>query len=133
MLAGAFFAVAYVAMVLIAAPVGLGWTACPTWYVAGLGMGLAMPSVGVLLLEWSPPEQRGKNSAAMQVSDVIAAALCIGAGGVLVAAAENGLLPLPVAVGVVDLGMAVLAVSGAILAHRARAEVRADRPQPVLA
>lgn len=117
-------------MMLIVMPVGLGWSAYPIWFVAGLGMGLAMPSVGVLLLELSPPEQRGANSAAMQISDVIAAALYIGVGGVLVAASENGLLPLAGAVGSVDLAMALLAVAGAALAGRVRPGARMDPPLP---
>ncbi|MBA3417487.1 MAG: MFS transporter [Geodermatophilaceae bacterium] len=123
----ALVALSCTAMVLIVLPVGMGWTAYPIWFVAGLGMGLAMPSVGVLLLELSPPEQRGANSAAMQISDVIAAALCIGFGGVLVAASENGLLPLPIAVGTVDLAMALIAFAGVLLAYRVRTEVGAQQ------
>jgi len=127
----ACLALSCTAMVLIVLPGGTAWAAYPIWFVAGLGMGMAMPSVGVLLLELSPPEQRGANSAAMQISDVIVAALCIGAGGALVAAAENGLLPLSVAVATVDLAMAVLALTGVLLAYRVRTTVRADRRQSV--
>lgn len=116
------------AMLLVVIPGGAGWVAYPIWYVAGLGMGLVMPSVGVLLLEKSPPEKRGANSAAMQMADVITSALTIGAAGVLVAAAERGLLPLPAAVGVVNVAMALLAATGAVLAVRIRSVARTAEP-----
>ncbi|WP_241038283.1 MFS transporter [Blastococcus litoris] len=68
-----------------------GWPAYLTWAVAGIGMGLGMPSVGVLLLDQSPEHERGANSAALQISDVTASALCVGLAGVLVAgAADSG-------------------------------------------
>ncbi|MBA2554784.1 MAG: hypothetical protein H0V10_14070 [Geodermatophilaceae bacterium] len=119
-------AVSCVAMVLIVTPAGVAWVAYPIWLVAGTGMGLAMPGVGILLLELSPPEQRGANAAAMQICDVSVSALCIGAAGVLVAASENGLLPLRVAVGTVDLAMGMFAVAGALLAYRVRATTRTE-------
>lgn len=67
-----------------------GWPAYLTWALAGVGMGLGMPSVGVLLLDQSPEADRGANSAAFQISDVTASALCVGLSGVLVAGAANG-------------------------------------------
>ncbi|WP_235003091.1 MFS transporter [Blastococcus haudaquaticus] len=68
-----------------------GWPAYLTWGLAGVGMGLAMPSVGVLLLDQSPEAERGANSAALQISDVTASALCVGLSGLLVAgAADSG-------------------------------------------
>jgi MFS family permease len=67
-----------------------GWPAYLTWAVAGVGMGLGMPSVGVLLLDQSPEAERGANSAAFQISDVTASALCVGLAGVLVASAADG-------------------------------------------
>jgi MFS family permease len=73
-----------------AVPVLGGWPAYLTWAVAGVGMGLGMPSVGVLLLDQSPEAERGANSAALQISDVTASALCVGLAGVLVAGAANG-------------------------------------------
>ncbi|MDQ3457510.1 MAG: MFS transporter [Actinomycetota bacterium] len=121
------------AMLVIVVPGGAGWVAYPIWFIAGLGMGLAMPSVGVLLLEKSPPEQRGANSAAMQIADVMTSALTIGAAGALVAAAERGLLPLPVAVGVVNVAMALLAATGAVLAGRLRSAARTFEPLPLAA
>ncbi len=98
-----------------------GWTAYASWAVAGLGMGLGMPSVGVLLLEQSPEHRRGADSASLQIADVVGAALCVGLGGVLVAAAAAGVLSfttaLLIAIGVFS-GLAVL---GSVIAGRAAA------------
>ncbi|MGY1608499.1 MFS transporter [Geodermatophilus sp. SYSU D00700] len=78
----------------IAVPALGGWPAYLTWALAGVGMGLGMPSVGVLLLDQSPEAERGANSAALQISDVTASALCIGLSGVLVAGAADAGGPL---------------------------------------
>jgi MFS family permease len=83
---------------LAALPALGGWPAYPFWAVSGLGMGLGMPSVGVLLLNQSPEHRRGADSAALQIADVTASALCIGLAGVLVAAATAGLVSLPAAI-----------------------------------
>ena len=107
---------------LVAVPGIGGWPAYVTWAVAGLGMGLGMPSVGVLLLDRSPEHRRGADSAAFQIADVTTSALCIGVVGVLVAAATGGLLPLRAAVLVAVGVLTALALVGALLAPRAGAE-----------
>jgi MFS family permease len=71
---------------LVLVPVLPVWLAAVGWAVAGLGMGLAMASVGVLLLQLSPPAEQGANSAALQVSDGLGSVLLIGLGGALYAA-----------------------------------------------
>ncbi len=114
---------------LVAVPGVGGWPAYVTWAVAGLGMGLGMPSVGVLLLDRSPEHRRGADSAAFQIADVTTAALCIGVVGVLVAAATGGLLPLEAAVLVAVGVLTSLALLGAVLAPRAGAE-EADPTTP---
>jgi MFS family permease len=114
---------------LVALPAA-GWVAYPAWAVAGLGMGLGMPSVGVLLLDQSPEHRRGADSAALQIADVTGSALCIGLAGVLVAAATAGTLPLAHAVPVAYGAAAVLALAGAAVAGRA-APAPATAPVPV--
>lgn len=106
---------------LIAVPGVGGWPAYLTWAVAGLGMGLGMPSVGVLLLDRSPEHRRGADSAAFQIADVTTSALCIGVVGVLVAAATRELLPLQAAVLLAVGVLTSLALVGALLAPRAGA------------
>ncbi|MGY1713704.1 MFS transporter [Geodermatophilus sp. SYSU D01106] len=78
----------------VAVPALGGWPAYLTWGLAGVGMGLGMPSVGVLLLDQSPEAERGANSAALQISDATASAICVGLSGVLVAGAADAGGPL---------------------------------------
>jgi MFS family permease len=95
-----------------------GWPAYLTWAVAGVGMGLGMPSVGVLLLDQSPEAERGANSAALQISDVTASALCVGLAGVLVAGAADSGGPLWPAVLAAVAALTVPALLGARVAAR---------------
>ena len=57
-----------------------------SWLVAGLGMGLAMPSLSVVVLSLSKPDEQGANSASLQLTDALGAILTIAAGGVWFAA-----------------------------------------------
>jgi MFS family permease len=98
-----------------------GWPAYLSWAVAGLGMGLGMPSVGVLLLEQSPEHRRGADSAGLNIADVTGSALGVGLSGVLVALATEGVLPLRAAVSVATGVLALVAAGGALLAGRAAA------------
>jgi predicted MFS family arabinose efflux permease len=104
------------------------WLVLPAWMAAGAGMGMAMPSTSVRLLELSPPADRGFNSAALQIWDLLMSAACIGFGGVLLVVASSSassasgasastVQPTP-AVVLLDLLMACLALSGAALANR---------------
>jgi MFS family permease len=115
-------AVGIAATAVVAVPGVGGWPAYGSWAVAGLGMGLGMPSVGVLLLDRSPEHRRGADSAAFQIADVTTSALCIGVVGVLIAAATGGLLPLRAAVLLAVGVLTGLALLGALLAPRAGAE-----------
>ena len=113
---------------LAAVPALGGWPAYVTWAVAGLGMGLGMPSVGVLLLDQSPEQERGANSAALQISDVTASALCIGLAGVLVSAATAGALSMPAAVHGSVAVLTALALVGIGVAGRAASPARRRTP-----
>ncbi len=116
---------------LVAVPGLGGWPAYGTWAVAGLGMGLGMPSVGVLLFEHSPEHRRGVDSAALQIADVTTAALCVGAIGVLIGAATAGTLPLAGAVLAAVALLTVVAATGAVVAPRAgRPAAGQAAPQP---
>jgi MFS family permease len=109
----------------IAVPGVGGWPAYLSWAVAGLGMGLAMPSVGVLLLDRSPEHRRGADSAAFQIADVTTAALTVGLVGILVAATTTSLLSLSAAVFAAVAVLSALALLGALVALRAGAPVGA--------
>jgi MFS family permease len=120
--------VAAAGMAVVAQPWCPAWVVYPVWVAAGAGMGLAMSSLSVLLLSFSPPEERGVNSSALQLSDSVSSALCIGLGGALVAAAARGLLPLNRAVGALDLLMLLVALTGVAMAGRTRPAIRAGGP-----
>ena len=113
-------AVAAGGMALVSQPWTPAWVVYPLWLAGGIGMGLAMASIGVLLLRLTPPPQRGANSSALQISDSVASALCIGLAGALVAASARDVLPLPAAGATLDLVMAGVAITGATLAGRVR-------------
>src|SRR3954451_11045879 len=98
-----------------------GWPAYLSWAVAGLGMGFAMPSVGVLLLDRSPEHRRGADSASFQIADVTGSALTVGVVGILVAASTAALLDLATAVLAAVAVLTVLALMGAFVAPRAGA------------
>jgi MFS family permease len=98
-----------------------GWPAYLSWAVAGLGMGFAMPSVGVLLLDRSPEHRRGADSASFQIADVTGSALTVGVVGILVAASTAALLDLATAVLAAVAVLTVLALVGAFVAPRAGA------------
>lgn len=53
------------------------WIVAVAWCVGGMGMGLAISTLGVLLLRLSPPRDAGANSAALQVSDALSNVLLV--------------------------------------------------------
>lgn len=57
----------------LAAVIGLlpAWTLLPAWILAGFGIGLAFPLISVLVLEQSPPQAQGRNSAALQLGEAL--------------------------------------------------------------
>ncbi|MFD2766263.1 MFS transporter [Micromonospora eburnea] len=56
------------------------------WAVAGLGMGLLYPSLSVLTLALSAPDEQGRNSSALQLGDSLAAATVLALTGAVLAA-----------------------------------------------
>lgn len=110
---------------LIAPSWGPAWATPVLWAVAGGGMGLAMSSLSVLTLAASSDVDRGFNSSALQISDMLGSALLVGLGGVLVATFASATAP-TAAVLPFDLLMAGLAVLGAVLAGRLRPATLGD-------
>ncbi|TQM83181.1 putative MFS family arabinose efflux permease [Saccharothrix saharensis] len=102
---------------LIAPSWGPAWATPVLWAVAGAGMGMAMSSLSVLTLGASSEVDRGFNSSALQISDMLGSALLVGLGGVLVTTFASAAAP-TAAVVPFDLLMAGVAVLGAVLAGR---------------
>jgi MFS family permease len=93
------------------------WLAVPIWAVAGAGMGLAMPTISVLVLELSPAVKQGTNSAALQISDMVGTIIGITAIGAVVT--MFGLGRIGTAVTVADLMLAAVALVGVVASKRA--------------
>ncbi len=102
-------------LLLVAPAWGTAWLALPLWGIAGIGMGLGFSSVAFLLLQQSGTGEVGFHSSAAQMSDQLATAILIGAGGALLALLGSPALALPVLLAV----LAGLGVVGATMAGRA--------------
>jgi MFS family permease len=61
-----------------------GWLTAPAWVIGGAGMGFAISSLSVLLLNLSPAAEQGVNSSALQISDTLGSSLVVGVAGALV-------------------------------------------------
>jgi MFS family permease len=106
-------------MVVVAVHAVPGLLAVAAWTVAGTGMGLAMPSTGVLTLQLSPAAEQGNSSAALQLADMMMSGLCVSAAGVLFAwlspvTGRSGAFMALFAT------MALVTLCGAVLAPRVR-------------
>jgi MFS family permease len=98
-----------------------------TWGFAAFGMGIVYGSLGVLLLEYSPPEQQGINSASLQVSDSLGVIVFTGISGAIFASAQSS--------GGATSGtfVTIFLVMAAILVFSAAVLPRLRRPDPVMA
>ncbi|MBP2476904.1 MFS family permease [Crossiella equi] len=105
-------------LVFVAPSWGPSWLAVPLWLLAGSGMGLAMSSTSVVVLGLSEPGDRGFNSSALQLADLLTQAVCVGIGGVLLNLLGSTANP-TTAVIVLNSLMAGVAAMGAVLASRA--------------
>lgn len=75
---------------LVAALVGAPlWPSVAVWSLAGLGMGLAYPSISLTVLGTAPAGQEGNASASLQLTDVLGVALGTGLAGAFVALGEG--------------------------------------------
>lgn len=97
------------------------WAVAVAWVLAGLGMGAAMSSGSVLLLNLSSPTEQGKNSSYLQLADSFGGVLGVGLAGAIFAAAHaQG----PVGSGVYSAIWLVLALAGIGAAFAGRRTAR---------
>ncbi|MCW2602576.1 MAG: putative arabinose efflux permease, family [Pseudonocardiales bacterium] len=108
------------ALALLSFPGAPTWLSVTIWPLAGIGAGLVMPSAGVILLGATTDATRGRDTAALHLSDSCAAALATSIGGALLAAAARGALSYTAAFAITAAVMCALAGLGALLAVRAR-------------
>ncbi len=112
---------AVLGLAVVAQPAVNGWVVAPVWAVAGVGMGLAMSTISVLVLRFAPPGQQGFASSALQISDVLSGSICIGLAGVVLGLVARAGGRMSSGILVVNVLLAVFALTGAIFAGRARA------------
>jgi MFS family permease len=87
------------------------WLVGVAWVVAGAGMGLMYPRIGISVLEASGEAEQGANTAAMSIADAAAGATAISLSGLLFTSLGTAADLTPfVAVFVMTSGLAVLAV-----------------------
>jgi MFS family permease len=121
----AIVAVGVALLTVVAIPSVSLWLAIPIWALAGAGMGVAMPTLSVLVLELSPAARQGANSAALQISDMVGSIVGIAAIGALVTGfGSSHLRP---AVTIADFGLAAVAVIGVLAARQV---LRSGNPAP---
>ena len=70
-------------VVLPALPVWIAWLG---WCFSGFGIGLAYPTVSVLVLELSPLAEQGRNSSALQLNETLTTSAVLGVAGAAFAA-----------------------------------------------
>ena len=90
----------------------------PAWIVAGIGIGIAFPTLSVLTLELSAPAEEGRNSSALQVNDALLQSITLALSGSIFAALVGVSHWAPYVA-----GFAVSAVAGGVgtvLAHRVK-------------
>lgn len=101
------------------------WAAGLAWGLSGLGMGLAFTTTSAAILEPAGPGEGGAASAALQLAQVLGAALSTGCGGAIVASGFAGDPPVR---GIASVDLLMLAACGlALLSTRGIADAA---PQP---
>lgn len=84
------------------------------WAVSGLGIGMVYPTLSVLVLELSPPEEHGANSSSLQIGESVFSVVTIAVTGALVAALERSESAYLISLGAVVL----IALTGTAIAGR---------------
>lgn len=112
----------FVGMAALCLPGAPGWPVYLLWIVGGLGMGVCVPTTGVLVLDQSAEDETGANSSALQISDVTAAGLGTSGAGVLVGATAAGGLGFGAGMAALGLTAAALCAAAAVGTSRTAPE-----------
>jgi MFS family permease len=90
----------------------------PSWVVAGVGIGIAYPTLTVLTLELSAATEEGRNTSALQVNDALLQSITLAVSGAIFAALVDTSHWTPYIAGFAV--AAAAAATGTALARRAR-------------
>ncbi|MBO4205186.1 MFS transporter [Micromonospora echinofusca] len=105
-------------LIWLSQPTATSWLMNPMWVLAGFGLGLAIPTANVLVLERTTDHDRAADASALQVADTTMSSLTTGLSGVLVGAAARGFLGYSTAFAVIGIFMAALALVATVVANR---------------
>ena len=104
--------------------------AAVAWGLAGLGQGLAMPTISLIALSAARPGEEGAVSASVQLAEVLGVALGTGTGGALVALALASDWDRRAGLAVTFAVMLGVALTGLLAASRLPADHRRGGPAP---
>ena len=93
------------------------WLIAGSWAVAGFGMGLAYPSLSILILNLAPPGEEGATTSSFKLAELLSAATGTALAGAIVAAGERSDL-LSSSLAAVFAAAAIAAVVGVALSVR---------------
>ncbi|MFI5085837.1 MAG: MFS transporter [Actinomycetales bacterium] len=85
----AVLALALGTMALSVVAGGPAWLLAAIWVLAGAAMGTAITTTSVLLLEYSPAPERGRNSASLQLADMLGGVIGTAGAGMLYSLMRN--------------------------------------------
>lgn len=88
----------------------------PSWVLAGVGIGIAYPTLSVLTLDLSAPAEEGRNSSALQVNDALLQSITLAVSGTIFAALVDRSHSAPYIAGFAVAAGA--AIAGTVLARR---------------
>lgn len=97
------------------------WVAPLAWAVAGLGMGLAYPTITLIVLALAPAGREGAASAAINTSTVLGSAAGTGIGAILIALGESGAWSTETSVTLIFAAMTAFVVVGVVMTRGLRA------------
>ncbi|WP_413248027.1 MFS transporter [Sinomonas flava] len=104
------------------------WAIALCWFVAGAGMGLSMSTTSVLTLELSDAAERGRNSASLQLADMLGGVIgTAGAGTLYAHMLDSGSAPGAAGFALIAAVLSVPALFGALAGLRAHAPSSADQ------
>jgi MFS family permease len=107
------------------------WAIAGAWCAAGAGMGLAMSTTSVLTLDLSDAAERGRNSASLQLADMLGGVIgTAGAGTLYAHMLDAGSTPGALGFALIAAVLAVPALVGAIAGLRTHAPSPADQEAP---
>lgn len=116
-------------LALVSGPEVPFWVLGAVWVFAGLAMGLVLSSTSVLVLKLSPAEERGRNSAALQLSDQLGGVIGTAGAGGLYALLRDPSSPDRISVFVaIWLALCLFAVAGIVAGSRSAVDANQQDP-----